>query len=151
MATTHETVLWAAGGAQPDGLWPPLYYRKGGEVWRWTPAGGSQTFLPGVTWYYPTISSDGRYLAYAVVGADGLHDVYLIDLQAGGSPQKIGNGHRTVPVFLNARPLWFKSDSLGGCGGGGSRPLVYDVGDRTESASIVDMPVSVWPATSSDF
>ena len=150
-----DSAPWTRGDQPAMALWSPtsdtLYYRKAGDVWLWTPAHGPQIFLPGVAWYYPTISPDGRHLAYAVAGADGLHDTYLVDLQTGGSPQRIGNGHRNLPAFLNSTQLWFKSESQGICGPGGNQPLVYDLGDGSESSTIVDMPIAVWPATSSNF
>jgi hypothetical protein len=146
---------WATGAQPAMALWSPtsetLYYRKDGSVWRWTPAGGSVQFLPNVNWYYPTISADGHYLAYAVPESSGVHDVYLMDLSSGAAPRKIGKGNRTLPAFLNATQLWYKSEQLGPCGPGGNQPLVYDVNDGSESPSVIDMPISVWPATSSNF
>lgn len=143
---------WTAGEQPAMAVWSPtsetLYYRKSGSVWKWTPSGGSQQFLPGVSWYYPTISPDGRHLAYAVVGSDGLHDVYLIDLPS-GSPKKLSA--RNLPVFLNSTQLWYKSESQGTCGPGGNQPLVYDLTDGSESSSVIDQVYAVWPATSSNF
>jgi hypothetical protein len=143
-------------GAQPAfAVWSStsdtLYYRKGADVWEWTSAGGPQNFLPGVSWSYPTISPDGLHLAFAVEGQDYLHTVSLLDLPPASRPVQIGNGKRTLPTFLNARQLWFKSENPGACGSGGNQPLVYDLSDRSESPSIIDSPVSVWPATSSNF
>lgn len=63
----------------------------------------------------------------------------------------VGNGNRTLPVFLNSTQLWFKSERQGPCGPGGNQPLIYDLTDRSESPSIIDMPEAVWPATSSNF
>jgi hypothetical protein len=146
---------WSAGGQPAMAVWSPtsetLYYRKGGDALEWTSARGPQGFLPGVSWSYPTISPDGRHLAFAVEGQDYLHNVSLVDLPPTSRPIQIGNGKRTLPVFLNARQLWFKSENPGPCGSGGDKPLVYDLSDRSESPSIIDSPVSVWPATSSNF
>ena len=146
---------WAQGAQPAMAVWSPvsetLYYRKGGNVLKWTAATGTQTFLTGVAWYYPTISADGAHLAYAVGRADGLHNVYLVDLAHGGSPQLIGNGARTVPVFLNSTQLWYRSEGQGICGPGGNQPLVYDVGDGSEAPSIIDFVSSVWPSTSANF
>lgn len=149
------TPQWETG-AQPEfPVWSPtsetLYYRQGGDVWRWAAAGGAQKFLPGVSWYYPTVSADGAHLAYSVVRPDGLHNVYLVDLAHGGSPQLIGKGARNLPVFLNSSQLWYRSEGQGICGPGGDQPLVYDVSDGSEAPSIVDGVLSVWPSTSSNF
>jgi hypothetical protein len=143
--------------AQPAmAVWSPtlpdtLYYRQQGDVWTWTAAAGAKRYLLGVPWQYPTMSADGRYLAYALPRADGTHNVYLIDLTHGGSPVMIGKGPRTIPVFLNSTLLWYKSEAQGICGPGGNQPLIYDVTDGTETGSVIDQPYAVWPATSSNF
>ena len=146
---------WALGAQPAMAVWSPtsdtLFYRKGGNVWTWTPAGGARIFLNGVAWYYPTISADGNHLAYAVIRSDGLHNVYLVDLAHGGSPQLIGKGARNLPVFLNSTQLWYRSEGQGICGPGGDQPLVYELGDGSEAPSIIDFVGSVWPATSANF
>lgn len=143
-------------GAQPSmPVWSStsetLYYSKDGDVWKLVPGGKPERFLAGVTWLYPTISADGYHLAYAVVRGDGLHNIYLVDLAARGTPQLIGKGARTTPVFLNSTQIWYRAESQGICGPGGSAPLVYDLADGSEAPSIVDFVSSVWPATSSNF
>jgi hypothetical protein len=157
---TQLKVLPPAGG-WPQGMrpgmavWSPasetLFYRQHGDVLKWTPAAGAQTYLAGVNWYYPTISADGGHLAYAVVRPDGLHNVYLVDLAHGGAPRLVGGGARNTPIFLTSNLLWFKSDKQGPCGPGGDQPLIYDLTDGSESPSVVDWVGAVWPATSSNF
>jgi hypothetical protein len=147
---------WPVGAQPAMALWAPnsdtLYYRQQGDVWTWTPTAGAKRYLSGVRWQYPTISADGRYLAYALPRPDGTHSVYLIDLAHGGSPILIGKGPRNVPVFLNSTLLWYKSEGQGICGPGGTNPfLIYDVTDGSEVGSAIDQPYAVWPATSSNF
>jgi hypothetical protein len=147
------------GGNWPDAAYPAmpvwsvadeaLYYRRDGSVWKWTPSGGEELFLDGIGWQFPTISPDGRYLAYAVLQDDGRHDAFLIDLQAGGEPVLIGE-ERTMPVFLTATQLWFKSDNGGGCVTQQESHLIYDVNESAESRSIIESVQAVWPATSSN-
>lgn len=146
---------WTLGQQPAMALWSPatqtLYYRKAGSVYTWTSQDGEKTFLRGISWYYPTISADGRYLAYATLRPDGAtHNVYLIDLAAGATPKLIGQ-QRTIPVFLNSRQLWYKTEGQGVCGPGASAPRVYDVGQGAEAASIIDAVYSVWPTTSSNW
>ena len=147
---------WWKEGRQPVfALWSPtaaaLYWSQGGDVWRWTPDAGRQRFLEGVTWWDPTISADGRYLAYAERHEDGGRDgVYLVDLVDGGGPRRIGNGDRGEPRFLNATQLWLQASNGGGCAG----PMppgtwIYDVSSGQESDSIIASVVAAWPATSS--
>ena len=147
-------------GAQPPplmALWSPtsatLYYRQGGDIWRWTDGSDPVLFLPDVDWVLPTISSDGTHLAYSVLRPDStLHDTFLVDLTAAGSPgpEKIGDGARKVPRFLNATQLWFKSEGedFGCAGTEAERPLIFDIVDRLEFNSVIAEPMMVWPATS---
>lgn len=151
---------WPDGAEPMMALWSPttetLYYRQAGDIWLWNEGSDPQLFLADTEWVNPTISSDGSYLAYSVLRADDtLHDVYLVDLTAGGSPtsRKIGGGARKLPVFLNATQIWFKSEGLDhGCAGTEEeKPLIYDVVDRREFKSVIEQPLLVWPATSSNF
>ena len=112
-------------GAQPEmAVWSSnseaLFYRQNGDVWQWTQASGAQRYLPGVNWYYPTFSADGSHLAYAVPRSDGLHDI-----------------------------LWYWTEGQGVCGPGINRPLIYDITDGSEAASVIEYVIAAWPATSS--
>ncbi|HEV3124959.1 MAG TPA: hypothetical protein VG266_10325 [Candidatus Dormibacteraeota bacterium] len=152
---TPPTGGWAAGDEPNMALWSPtgdtLYYRQRGDVWRWQPGGDPQRYLSGVKWYYPTISGDSGALAYSVSHTSGLHDVYLVDLAHPGDPRHIGQGARNLPVFLTSTLLWYKSEGEAQCGPSGSQPLIYDLSDGSESPTIVDYILAVWPATSSNF
>jgi len=145
--------FWSGRSAPAMAVWAPtgstLYFRQGGDVWRWTRAGGSVRLLPGVAWYYPTIAPDGRHIAYAVVRGDGFHDVYLLDVMSGAEPTRIGLGARTLPQFLTSTLLWYRADSTGICGPGGAEGLVYDLSDKSESPSAIRGVTGAWPATSS--
>jgi hypothetical protein len=146
---------WPQGEHPAMAVWSPisetLYYRKGSDVWKWTAGSEPERYMPGVNWYYPTITPDGGHLAYVAAAQDGKPSVYLVDLAHGGSPQPIGDGARTTPVFLNSTQLWFKSIGQGTCGPGSDKPLVYNVGDGSEAPSIIDRVITVWPATSSNY
>jgi len=136
-------------------LWSPvaetLYYDGPGGVWRWTATGGAELFIEDLHWGYPTITPNGRYLAYAVPSDDGLgHDVYLVDLANGSDPKLIGH-RRTLPVFLNDTQLWYMSEGQGVCGPGTDKPLIYNITDDSESPSVIQRVNAVWPATSSNF
>lgn len=149
---------WPPGANPLMALWSPtsetLYYGQGGDIWKWTAASDPQLFLPHVAWVQPTISADGAHLAYSVLRSDGLaHDVYLVDLAHGGSPQRIGDGARKLPVFVNSTQLWFKSEGKNyGCAGAeAEKPLIYNIVDGSEAPSIIYQVLNVWPATSSNF
>lgn len=150
---------WPTGMNPMMALWSPttdtLYYRRGGDIWQWTDGSDPRVFLPDVPWIQPTISADGAHLAYAVTRADGLlHDVYLVDLAAAViTPDRIGEGARWLPVFLNATQLWYKSqgENHGCVGGEAERPLIYDIVDNLEFNSVIERPIFVWPATSATY
>jgi hypothetical protein len=160
--TIELSVIPPSAGWPPEAhpmmaVWSPtsetLYYRQGGDTWKWTDGPDPQLFLPNVSWINPTISADGAHLAYSVLRPDGLlHDVFLVDLAHGGTPQRIGDGRR-MPVFVNSSQLWFKSEATDyGCGGTlGEQPLIYNVVDGTEAPSIIEWVQKVWPSTSSNF
>lgn len=157
LAILPPTEGWKLNAAYPAmAVWSPtsetLYYRFGADVMRWTPAGGAEKYIPGVSWYNPTISPDGSHLAYSVLRADAVgHDVYLIDLAHGGGPEVIGGGHRNRPSFVNATQLFFWSEGPDGCvtGPSDSKPLIYNIVTKAEGPSIFDAVLSAWPATSS--
>ena len=130
---------------------PTLYWSRGGDVWRWTPGGGQQRFIAGVTWFNPTISADGRYLAYAALNADLKSHVYLVDLTGDAVPHRIGDGQRAAPQFLNSTQLWYIAGDAGGCAGGPSGYRIYDVTSGAEDASIIEYARTAWPATSANY
>lgn len=144
---------WPQGAHPAMAVWSPtsetVFYRQGSDVWQWTAGSNPERYLPGVTWLYPTITPDGGHLAYAVARADGLHDVYLVDLASGGNPQLIGEA-RNQPVFLNSTQLWYRSEGQGICGPSGDEPLIYNLTDASESPSVIDQVFGIWPATSSN-
>lgn len=133
--------------------WSPgsetLFYRRGSDVWKWTPGSEPEVFLPGVRWYYPTFSPDGRHFAYAIERAGRLHDVYLLDLTQGDSPSLIAEA-RNRPVFLNDQQLWYLGEGQGICGPSGDKPLIYSLADGSESPSVIDSVMGTWPATGSN-
>jgi hypothetical protein len=136
--------------AQP--VWSPtdevLYYRRAGSVWQWTPAGGEELYLPDTYWQSPTISPDGRYLAYSVPKDGGSSDTFVIDLKVGGAPELIGED-RSSPVFLMDTQLWLMEATGSGCVSAEEpQRLIYDINEAAESNSIIDTVFRVWPATS---
>jgi len=148
---------WPEGANPAMAVWSPtsetLFYRVGADVWKWTPATGPEQYLPGVRWFYPTISADGAYLAYAVARPDNSHDVYVVDLLHDGSPELIGGGRHNYPVFVNATQLWLMAEALDtGCADNNQlTPKIYNVISGQEAGSIIDWTRFAWPATSSNW
>jgi hypothetical protein len=141
---------WSADGDVPlFPVWSPseevLYYRLGNDVMRWTPEAGEEVFLADTPWFYPSMTSDGRYLAYVVDA-----DLYLIDFAADASPDLIRE-QVNYPVFVNGSQLWFLDASSGGCATGDDPPeRIYDVRDASEAPSVIQYVQGVWPQTSSN-
>jgi hypothetical protein len=145
---------WSSGAEPATALWSPitetLFYRQGKDVWSWSPGSNPKRFLAGVSWLHPTMTPDGAHLAYSVARPDGSHNVYLVDLAHGGSPQLIGTRARNHPVFLNSTQLWYMTERPEGCTGPSNERLIYNLVDGSESPSVIDWVVDVWPATRSD-
>lgn len=150
LSVIPPTAGWPEGEHPAMAVWSPtsetLYYRQGGDVWRWTPGGGPSLFLPGVNWSYPTITPNGSHVAYVLLGPEQ-YEVYLIDLANRGIPQLIGES-REKPVFLNATQLWYATPYTQGCITDEPEPLIYNITDGSESPSIIDWVRGVWPAAS---
>jgi hypothetical protein len=147
-------VEWAGENAPYHAVWSPasptLYWTQKGDVWRWTPDGGQQRFITGVAWFDPTISADGRYLAYSAPRSDGKLIVFLVDLTGDAVPHKIGDGPRAQPRFLNSTQLWWQREG-GGCTGPLPTPRIYNVTDGSEDGSIIERVQATWPAMSARF
>lgn len=146
---------WPAGSEPASPLWSPvtdtLYYSQSGTVWTWTPESGSRPLLRGTSWCLPTISADGRYVAYGAQSAGGALGVYLATLGGSVTPRLIGQGPRNEPAFLGTRLLWYRSWNGSDCMTGGGQSLVYDMTDGAESRSVLNEVDNLWPATSSVF
>ena len=125
-----------------------LNYKKDGKPWAWFAGArhGEQLFdpymAPGQIWDFPAVSPTGRYKAFAIRRADGLHDVFVD--RFGTSQLSIARPGRTTPVFLADTLLWYRVDSKAGCGRSGSAKI-YDVSTTNESSSLVDQVYAIWP------
>jgi len=148
-------VEWAGGNEPYMAVWSPvsptLYWSRSGDIWRWTPEGGPQKFISGVEWFDPTISADGRYLAYAAYTADSKSHVFLVDLTGDAVPRRIGDGQRAEPRFLNSTQLWYEVGGGAGCTGPGNPYRIYNVADGSEAGSIIQAVRAAWPATSANY
>jgi hypothetical protein len=129
-------------------MWSPLedvlYFRLGDDVMRWTPEGGQELFMADTPWFHPSMTADGRYLAYVVDT-----DLYLVDFEGDATPRLIQPGVLR-PVFLNNAQLWFEEASSAGCITEERQVRVYDVRDGSVAPSIVEWVQEVWPGTSSN-
>jgi hypothetical protein len=152
--TTVHSILppdggWPAGENPASAVWAPrsdtLYYRQGDSVWQWTADSGVEPFLPEVRWSAPTITPSGRHIAYWEPSGYGTGDVYLLDLEGGRTPQRIGQTV-SAPRFLNDVQLWFTDVSADrGCAGTEAEPAVYNLLDGSVAPAIIEQVRGVWP------
>jgi hypothetical protein len=142
---------WGRLGGPRMAVWSPvsdqLFYEQQGNVWHWTPAAGASQFKSGVSWIDPTISPDGKRIAYAVRAANGASIVHIIDSSTGADQGTVSTDGRSRPFFLSDDLLWIKGDQKG-CATGNRSTFVYDLRDQTETQSSLDQVWATWPATS---
>jgi hypothetical protein len=135
------------------GVWSgtDLFFRdmKGVEKWR---GGAIVQFLPGVSWLHPRASPAGGQIVYAVRGGDGLAHINLVDTASGLSRQ-LSSQPRTLPMFLNARYIWYRGERLCASNEPGmcikttltGKTYIYDLQTGTEWESIITDIADVWP------
>jgi hypothetical protein len=142
---------WGAQGGPRMAVWSPtsdqLYYEQQGSVWRWTPGAGVAQLKSGLKWIDPAISPDGRRIAYAVRGLDGLSIVHIMDATNGADQGTVSSEGRKRPFFLTNDLIWLKGDERG-CTVNNRSTFVYDLRDQTETQSSLVQVWSTWPSTS---
>ena len=142
---------WGRLGGPRMAVWSPvsgqLYYEQQGSVWRWSPAAGAAQLKAGVSWIDPTISPDGKRIAYATRGSNGVSIVHIIDATSGADLSTVSADGRSRPFFLTDDLIWLKGDQRG-CAAGNRSTFVYDLRDQTETQSSLDQVWATWPSTS---
>jgi hypothetical protein len=142
---------WGRLGGPRMAAWSPvsdqLYYEQQGNIWHWTPAAGAAQFTTGVSWIDPTISPDGKRIAYAVRGSTGVSIVHIIDATSGADLGTVSSDGRSHPFFLTNDLIWLRGDQRG-CAAGNPSTFVYDLRDQTETQSSLGQVWTTWPSTS---
>ena len=142
---------WGPQGGPRMAVWSPtsnrLYYEQQGNLWTWTPTRGVSQLKSGLKWIDPAISPDGKRIAYAVRGADGLSIVHVMDAATGTDQGTVSSEGRKRPFFLTNDLIWLKGDERG-CTVNLRTVFVYDLRDQTETQSSLDQVWATWPSTS---
>jgi hypothetical protein len=132
-------------------VWSPvsdqLYYEQQGNLWRWTPAVGASQLKSGLKWIDPAISPDGKRIAYAVCGANGVSIVHVMDAASGADQGTVSTDGSKRPFFLTNDLVWLRGDERG-CTVNNRSTFVYDLRDLTETQSGLDQVWATWPSTS---
>jgi hypothetical protein len=151
---TDGAVVWAspssdvqAPGFATMAVWSRgvdrLLFRDVNGVRRWDPAGTVTTLVPGLRWYEPSISPDGRTIAYEVLDTQSNPRVQVLDLQS-LTVQALPSSFRWHPMFASAGLLLYvKADGNGMPGQG---LLAYNLTTRVETALPYAMLLDAWPS-----
>ncbi len=122
---------------------------KGIEVWH---AGVTSSFLPGVFWIRPKASPAGGQIVYSTRDSQGWHHTFVVDLLT-KQVRELKKG-ASDPAFLTSRYIWYRGERLcvaaDQCPSGwnvvaNGKTYVYDLLTGTETESIVDQVLDVWP------
>ena len=142
---------WGRLGGPRMAVWSPvsdrLYYEQQGSVWRWTPGAGASLLKEGVSWIDPAISPDGKRIAYALRGSNGVSIVHIMDATSGADVSTVSSEGRKRPFFLTNDLIWLKGDERG-CTVSNRSTFVYDLRDQTETQSSLVQVWATWPSTS---
>lgn len=128
--------VWARGMDQ-------LYFRDGNGLRHWDPSGTVTTLVSGLRWYEPSISPDGRTIAYMVLDAQASPRVELLDLQT-LKAQALPSRLRWNPMFASSGLLlYIRADASGQPAQG---VFAYDLNSGLETALPYAVLLDVWPS-----
>jgi hypothetical protein len=137
-------VTMAAWSRQTD----RLYYRDPAGVHTWDPPAAEGILVAGLRWFFPSMSPDGRFVAYAVNMRDQPH-VEVFDL--GSNKVQVIPGTRGSPLFITANMLFEVEYILGQPGPGppygpNGRNFMFDLRTNVETPIPGNiLPTDYWP------
>lgn len=107
--TTSTAAAWSRKGAV-------MYFRDRAGVSKWDAASAQPATLvyPGLHWYDPSVSPDGRSVAYTMRDAQDVPQVEIRDLLS-GTARSVPRKPRSHPLYVDANTLWYQGE--GGCTG----------------------------------
>jgi hypothetical protein len=121
-----------------------LYFRDGNGVRRWDPSGTVTTLLPGLRWYEPSISPDGRTIAFDVLDAQRNPRVQLLDLQT-VKVRAVPTPMRMHPMFASAGLLLYGRADPNGPSGASQGVSAYNLSTGLETTLPYAILLDVWP------
>jgi hypothetical protein len=93
-----------------------LYFRDLVGIRKWDAASSQAATIvfPGLQWYDPSLSPDGRSVSYTVRDAQDVPQVETRDLLT-GTAHTVSMKSRSHPLYVDANTLWYEGE--GGCTG----------------------------------
>lgn len=133
------------GGLRTMAVWAHqadrLYFRNNSGVYQWDPGGGAASFLPGLRWFNPSLTTDDRFVAYGVGMATTPH-VEVRDLSSGSTVSS--PPLRAYPLLLSHTTMLVGQeapcDSCMGTVTFTGKTLVFHADTRAES----DLGITGW-------
>jgi hypothetical protein len=104
--TSDGSMVYAApsggsGGLRTMAVWSHpgdrFYFRNNSGVYQWDASSGVSSFIPGLKWIRPSLTTDDRFVAYVILTA-GVPHVEMRQLSSGGVTTF--SGLRDLPVFV---------------------------------------------------
>jgi Tol biopolymer transport system component len=97
--------IWARDGHR-------LYWRDNAGVHRWDPPNAVTTLVPGLIWYDPAVSADGRSVVYTLRGEQTfIPHVEVMDLQT-GQRQSASETLRAGAIFASSSTIWYGGETF---------------------------------------
>jgi hypothetical protein len=135
-----------AGGFRTGAVWAHtgdhFYFRNNSGVYQWDSSSGISSFIPGLTWTTPSLSTDERLVAYTL-GANNAPHVETRVMSSGATTAYAP--WRDAPVFVGATTLLVHEeapcDNCMGLYSWTGRTLIVHTDTRAES----DLGITGWP------
>jgi hypothetical protein len=132
-----------AGPAPAEATWASdgtLYFWDARGVNAADPfTGRTRTVLPGLRWYHPDASPDGRHLVFEVRDSQGLPHLRLLDTATGGLVAGFTIAGASHARFVSPAEIWYHEEAV--CTAcpeptqAAGEILRYDLAQRTERAT----------------
>jgi hypothetical protein len=131
----------ASGGVRPS----EATWGRAGTLYFWdargvnasdVASGETRTVLPGLRWFNPDASPDGRHVVFETHDGQGLPRLHLLDTETGGLVSSFSLAGASHARFVSPTEIWYHDEAIcGACAeptAAASEILRYDLVRRTE-------------------
>jgi len=98
--------------------------------------GLTRTLLPGVRWYDPSVSPDGRYIVFAVRDEQGLPTLELLDTATGNVVPGFGISAASHATFVSDNVIWYHQEPA--CSGDGCTRTGWSTEPTGQTTQVLD-------------